>query len=425
MAAGLGVRLIVPRQVKAQPKTLKILQWKHFVPGYDTWFNNTYVKTWGEQHDTRVIVDNIGMADLHDHAAAEIKAQHGHDLVMFLSTAPIYEDQVIDHREVYEECERQYGKAADLARQSMYNPTTNKFFGFAGSYVPLPINYRKDLWGAVGVVPDTWEDIRRGGRTIRQLHDIPLGLGLAPEFDSNMAVWAILYAFGAAVQNAENKPALKSKETLEALKFVKALYVESMTEDVLTWTAVSNNQLMLAGQGSLALNAISITRTAENKRLPVGEQLWLARVPQGPVRRLAPNLIQTYVIWKFAENIDGAKQFLVDYIGHCRQALLASALYNLPCFPQTVPDLEQLCARDAQATPPEKYKILADALTWTTHLGYPGSTNAAIDEIFHTWLLSTMFAQVATGKLLPEDALHQADTQVQRIFQTWRERGKV
>jgi multiple sugar transport system substrate-binding protein len=59
------------------------------------------------------------------------------------------------------------------------------------------------------------------------------------------------------------------------------------------------------------------------------------------------------------------------------------------------------------------------------HLGYPGHTNAAIDEIFNTCLLSAMFAQVATGKLSPEDALHQADTQVQRIFQEWRKRGKV
>jgi multiple sugar transport system substrate-binding protein len=133
-----------------------------------------------------------------------------------------------------------------------------------------------------------------------------------------------------------------------------------------------DNRLMLAGAGSLVLNAISIPRTAENTKLPVGERIWLARAAQGPVRRLAPDLIQTYVIWKFAENIDGAKQCLVNYIGHFRQAFLASALYNLPCFPQTVPDLEQLCTRDAQATPPEKYKILAEALTWTTHLGYPG-----------------------------------------------------
>ena len=33
--------------------------------------------------------------------------------------------------------------------------------------------------------------------------------------------------------------------------------------------------------------------------------------------------------------------------------------------------------------------------------------------------------QAAAGKLTPEEALNQADAQVQRIFQTWRERGKI
>ena len=112
----------------------------------------------------------------------------------------------------------------------------------------------------------------------------------------------------------------------------------------------------------------------------MGEQIWLARAAQGPVRRLALNLTQTYVIWKFAENIDGAKKFLVDYSEQFRQGS-GEFLVQLAMFSQTVPDLESLCAHDAQATPPDKYKILADALTWTTHLGYPGYTNAAIDEI--------------------------------------------
>src|SRR5438067_11566025 len=28
-------------------RTLKILQWSHFVPGYDKWFNNEDTKEWG------------------------------------------------------------------------------------------------------------------------------------------------------------------------------------------------------------------------------------------------------------------------------------------------------------------------------------------------------------------------------------------
>jgi multiple sugar transport system substrate-binding protein len=426
LAAGIGARIIIPGRASAQQKTLKVLQWSHFVPGYDKWFNDTYVKEWGAKHNTNVIVDNIGLAEINSPAAAEVAAQKGHDLYMFVSPPPMYEDQAIDHRDIYEECERKYGKALDLAIKSTYNPKTKKFYAFVDSYVPDPINYRKDQWDAVGTVPDTWEDIRRGGRKIKLLHDKPVGVGLAPEHDTNYAMRAIMYSFGASEQDAEGNPILKSKETLEVIKFVKALYEETMIDEVLTWDASSNNRFMLSEQGSLAVNPISITRTAENQKLPVAGNLWLARAAQGPVRRLGPYaLMDGHVIWKFAENIDGAKQFLVDYIGNFRQGFLASEFFNFPCFPQTVPDLKTLLARDDKANPLDKYKALEDALDWVTNVGYPGYANAAIDEIFNTWMIPTMFAQAATGKLSPEEALHQANTQVQGLFQKWRERGKV
>ena len=426
MATGVGAYIIIPGRASAQQKMLKILQWSHFVPGYDKWFNDTYVKEWGAKHNTNVIVDNIGLAKINSPAVDEVAAQKGHDLYMFVSPPPVYEDQAIDHRDIYEECERKYGKALDLAIKSTYNPKTKKFYAFADSYVPDPINYRKDLWDAVGTVPDTWEDIRRGGRKIKLLHDKPVGIGLAPEHDTNYAMRAIMYSFGASEQDADGNPILKSKETLEAIKFVKALYEETMIDEVLTWDTSSNNRFMLSEQGSLAVNPISITRTAENQKLPVDGNLWLAKAAQGPVRRLGPyGVIDAYVIWKFAENIDGAKQFLVDYIGNFRQGFLASEFYNFPCFPQTVPDLKTLLAKDDKANPPDKYKVLEDALDWVTNVGYPGYANAAIDEIFNAWVIPTMFAQAATGKLSPEDALNQADAQVQRIFQKWRERGKI
>ncbi|MFQ5961800.1 MAG: twin-arginine translocation signal domain-containing protein, partial [Candidatus Methylomirabilales bacterium] len=63
-AAGIGANIIIPSRSPAAKKTLKILQWNHFVPGYDKWFNGTYVKEWGLRNDTQVIVDNIGLAGL-------------------------------------------------------------------------------------------------------------------------------------------------------------------------------------------------------------------------------------------------------------------------------------------------------------------------------------------------------------------------
>ena len=51
--------------------TLRIAQWSHFVPAYDTWFDNVYVKNWGRANDTEVIVDHINQADIPARAAAK------------------------------------------------------------------------------------------------------------------------------------------------------------------------------------------------------------------------------------------------------------------------------------------------------------------------------------------------------------------
>jgi multiple sugar transport system substrate-binding protein len=134
-------------------------------------------------NDVEVIVDRVAFPSLPLRADAEVSAQKGHDLFMFLRPPAVFEDQVIDHADIYQECERKFGRPIDLATKSTYNPKTRKFFGFADSYVPDPINYRKDLWDDVGVFPNTWDDILRGGRRIKQKHGIPVAIGLSPEIE--------------------------------------------------------------------------------------------------------------------------------------------------------------------------------------------------------------------------------------------------
>jgi len=426
LAAGVGPAIIIPGRAHAAKKTLKILQWVHFVPPYDKWFNETYVKEWGEKNDTEVKVDNVGVAALNPQAAAEVAAQKGHDLFMFLWPPPSFEEQVIDHKEIYEECERTYGKPIDLAIKSTYNPKTKKYFAFSDSYVPDPVNYRKDLWDSVGMFPDTWDDVRVGGRKIKEKHGNPVGIGLSPEIDTGMAMRAIMFSFGASVQDEAGNVVINSKQTLEAVKFVKALFEETMTPEVFAWDASSNNRMMIAGKGSLALNAISITRTAEKENPEMSKKIWVAKAPKGPVRRIGlEHVMDAYVIWKFAENKEGAKKFLVDYIGNFKKGFLASEFYNFPCFPKTVPDLLKQIAHDPKAHPPDKYKVLGDVLTWATNVGYPGYANAAEDEIFGTWVVNTMFAKAASGAETPEAAISQAEAACKRIFAKWKEKGLV
>ena len=96
LAAGIGPAFLFPERAQAQQKTLKILQWSHFVPAYDTWFNGTFTKEWGQKNNTNVIVDNINLVDLNTRAASEVSAQKGHDIFMFLSPPAAYEKVTID-----------------------------------------------------------------------------------------------------------------------------------------------------------------------------------------------------------------------------------------------------------------------------------------------------------------------------------------
>ncbi len=425
LAAGLGTNILIPTRsygASAQ-KTLKIMQWVHFVPAFDKWFNETYVKEWGQKNDTEVIVDNIGLPSLSARAAAEVSAQKGHDLFQFEWPPPFYEEQVVDMKDVYAECEKKHGKPIELAIKSTYNPKTKKYFGFSPSFVPDPINWRKDLWDDVGVVPDSWDKILDGGRKIKQKHNIPVGIGLAQELDTAMAMRTIMYSFGAHEQNANGNLTINSKNTVEALKYVKALFQETMTPEVFTWDPSSNNRAMLAGTVSLVLNAISITRQGEKDNPAFTEKIHLAKAAAGHVRRIGlEHVMGVYVVWKFAENIDGAKKFLADYVTNFRQAFVNGEFYDFPCFQRTVPDLKQLLSKDSKAQPADKYSVLGDVLSWATNIGYPGYANAGIDEIYQKWIINVMFAKAAQGVLSPEDAVKEAEAECKRIWDKWRER---
>jgi multiple sugar transport system substrate-binding protein len=412
--------LLQPSRVRAQPKTLKILQWSHFVPRYDEWFDGKFTKEWGEKHNTQVIVDHISAAEIRARAAAEVAAQKGHDLFMFLDPPAVYEAQTIDHKEIIQEVERKYGKMVDLAQKSIFNPKTKRYFGVSDNWVPDPGNYRKDLWDAVGMFPDTWDDVRVGGAKIKQQSGNPIGIGLSQELDTSMAMRAIMYSFGSHEQNEEGQLTINSKETLEAVKFVRALFKEAMTPEVFTWDVSSNNRFMLAGKGSFAMNAISVTRSAEKDVPEMSKKIQLCKTPAGPVRRMGlEHVMGVYVIWKFAENKDGATRFLLDLIDNYRTAFLESEFYNFPSFPNTVPDLQELIAQDAKGDPPDKYKILGDFINNATNVGYPGYASAAIDEVFSTFVIPTMFAKAARDELSPEEAIKAAEREMRRIFGKW------
>ena len=420
VALGLGPALHARRSAAKAP-TLRIAQWAHFIPGFDDWFDRTFARAWGERNGVQVLIDHVSVGELRPRAAAEVAAQHGHDLFGLLESPALYEAQVQPMTDVVAECERRFGPLVTVAHRWTHNPRTRHYFALPDGWAPMPLHYRTDWWGEVGIRPDTWESVRDGARKIREKLGIPAGFGLAPETDSNMVLRGLLWSFGASEQDETGQLAINSPATLEAVRFMTAIYRESMASDVFVWDSSSNNRAFVWGRASVIENAISALRQAEKQSPAVARNSALARPAAGPVARLmAPNVVHSYVIWKFAESPDLARRFLVDLVANYDSAFQASEFYNFPAFSKAVPNLRARLAGDRQN--PKSYVVLADADTWTVAPGYPGYSTPAIQETLVKGVIPKMFARAARGDESPRDAVRQAETEMKRIFARWAQR---
>jgi multiple sugar transport system substrate-binding protein len=423
--SGEGKKQDTARSKSAEDRVLRIAQWSHFVPAYDEWFDGEFTKRWGERNDIEVVVDHISLPETASRAAAEVAVQRGHDLFAFIAPPAAFEDEVIDHREIVEEVRAKLGAMTPLAERSAYNPKTKKWFAFPDFWSPNPVNYRSDLWAQLGARPDTWDDIRAAGPKLKAMGH-PLGIGLSPDFDTNLGLLALMHAYGSSIQDEEGRVVINRPVTVEAVKVGAALFETGMTDEVLFWDAASNNRFLATGRGSLIVNPVSGLRAVEKQDPTLAARIALAPSPAGPVVRVGANsVIGAYVIWRFARNPEAAKRFLVDLVLDYREAFLHSEYYNHPAFPAGLPGFDQLVASDPKAQPPEKYSLLAEAASWTTNVGHPGYANGAVDEVFNQFLIPQMFAAAARKEMTAEEAVRAAEAKMAPIFHTWRERGKI
>ena len=110
-------------------------------------------------------------------------------------------------------------------------------------------------------------------------------------------------------------------------------------------------------------------------------------------------------------------------------SVLSSVENEGPAFASTTPDLytegKWLDEDPFGSQPPDKLKILNEADNWTVSLGYPGSSNPAVVEVYHNNIIEDMVAQVVTGEISAEEGVAQAAVEIEEIFEKWRAKGLV
>ena len=421
-AAGLAPIVSAPfvSRAYAEAKTLSIVQWSHFVPAFDTWFDK-FAQDWGTKNGVSVTVDHIPEQNIAARAAAEVAARSGHDLFMWNGAGGphLYRKYLVDMTKLVEYVEQKFGKVSTIGRQIAYNADDKTWSAYPDYYINNPGMYRKSLWDEIGMLPTTWDDVRIGGAKLKAKGH-PVGLSLARSNDPNLAWRGVLWSYGGSVQDDSGKQVtLDSKETLEAVKFVKALYTEAMNDQVLSWDDAGNNKYIDSGVGSFIVNPISAYRSAQQINQKVADDIFVMDPPKGPVRTLMGAASNSYGIWKFAKNQEAALDFLKYYADNWVDSFKASTGYNMPIYANIVPKPMPILSNDPTSHPPTKLAILQDSDKWSAVAGWPGPAWAATDEVYNDFIICDMMTKAATGQLNPEDAVKWAQHETELIFKKW------
>jgi multiple sugar transport system substrate-binding protein len=132
--------------------------------------------------------------------------------------------------------------------------------------------------------------------------------------DANAWCHWLLWSHGGAMVDENDQVIINSPETIEALKYGKALY-ETFIPGTESWLDPANNKAFLAGQVGLTQNGISVYYAAKNSDDPaikaMAEDIYHARMPIGPVGRPTERcLLVNSMVFNHTEYPNAAKEYL-------------------------------------------------------------------------------------------------------------------
>ena len=330
---------------------LRILQWSHFVPDYDTWFDK-FATDWGAANKIEVTVDHITNLDLPSRMAAEVAARAGHDLVEMNSQilTYLYDRQFADMGDIVDYAVKKYGAVVPLGEKLA--KVNGRWAGFPHFYIAIMPQIRPDLWAQVGFSDPsgvkTWDDFLKVGTALKSFTGKdklgvgfttgrPAGLAISHCNDANHNWRAMMWAFGASEVAADGKTInVDTNEMRTFLKFAQQFYHDAVYPDVFAWDDVADNQFLGSGQGGYIHDAISSMRSLQGKNDALYGAIELHPPVAGPAK---PNGISmpdanVYSIWNFApqQNQDAARAFLKHLIDNYDESFNQSKLYNMPIY---------------------------------------------------------------------------------------------
>ena len=234
--------------------------------------------------------------------------------------------------------------------------------------------------------------------------------------DANAWCHWLIWAFGGAMVDENDQVIINSPETIEALRYGKALY-ETFIPGTLSWLDPANNKAYLDGQISWTQNGISVYYAAKNSDDPaikaIAEDTYHARMPIGPVGHTTERcLMVSSMIFDYSPYPNAAKAYLQFMMEHEQYDPYLNACIGYWGHPLAA--YENSAVWDADPKHDAFRTVIADS-QWD---GYKGSVGEASATVLSEFVMVQMVASVCAGQATPEDAAAEAERRALRYYRT-------
>jgi len=393
---------------------LRVLRWSRFVQGdIDTFMAN--VKKFTEKTGIEVRIDNEGWEDVRPKAAVAANTGAGPDIILSTNDdANLYPDKLLDVTDLCDYLGKKYGGWYS-ACETYLRPDGKKWIGVPLGSAGGMMVYRESHLKAAGfnAFPKDTDGFLRMLKALKE-KGTPGGMALGNATgDSGWTNW-LVWAFGGALVDKNNRVTINSPETIKALEYSRELYA-NFVPGTLSWLDPHNNKAFLDGQISVTNNGISVYYAAKNSADPKLKEMTAdiqhATFPIGPVGvPTESHLFFNQMVMKYTKYPKAAKEFLRFMMEQEQYGAWLQGCGGYIAHPLKAHESNPIWTVDPKHTP---YR---DALKNLRPAGYAGKLGYASAGAAADFIIPNMVAEAASGAKTPQEAAERAQKRAERYY---------
>jgi multiple sugar transport system substrate-binding protein len=389
---------------------VNVLTWSNTLPAMDDVLREQ-AKQYTKEKGVEVSFEFINQTDLPTKTAAAVESGAGPDIITLWSDGPhLHAKALIDVDDVTGPLGKELKGWTNIAKDIAI--VGKNWKSVPWGIIPICMNYRTDWCKEVGYTkfPDTYDEMLVMCKKLKEKgHPSGFALGRAIG-DGNQSHYPILWAFGGAEVKKDGKTVdINSPGTAKAVDYLRQLFKDAQTDDVLSWDDSSNNRAFLAEQVAVTANAASIY-WAEKKNAPqLRDVTDHALFPKGPAGRFGYSTAISLGVFKFSKSQKESKAFI--------KWMLEPKQYSawMGIGEGMMAGLLNFYEDDPVWKKDPKLEVVRQIPKYVRMPGYPAPPSRPAAEAMVKFVIVNMFARAAKGMSTAE-TIKIAEAELKEIY---------